>query len=352
MYLSGRKQIEVPATRRDVNPAKRKIIVRGASGFNLKNVDVEIPLGVFNCITGVSGSGKSTLLNKTLAPEVRHQLGLISTFPATFESIHGLEHVDRLVQVDQKGLGRSSRGCAATYTGIMDEVRKIYARTKEAKQMGFTASRFSFNSKAGNCPQCTGHGQCRVKMSFLPDVFVRCPACLGRRFNQQTLQVRFRGMTIADVLNLPINQALQEFENIESIRIVLECLDAVGLGYLSLGQPSSSLSGGEAQRIKLARELSRPDSGHTLYLMDEPTTGLHFEDVSKLLNVIFRLVEIGNTVIVIEHNLDVIKCADWIIDLGPEGGSAGGEIVAAGSPEDIVKHSESHTARYLSKLLS
>ena len=259
----------------------------------------------------------------------------------------GLELIDRLVQVDQRPIGRTSRGCAATATGVWAEVRKIFAATKEAKRLGYTASRFSFNSKAGHCGACQGHGQRRIKMNFLPDLFVTCPICNGRRFNQQTLQVRFRGMTIAEVLNAPVERALVEFENIEKISTVLQCLSDVGLGYLSLGQPSSTLSGGEAQRVKLAAELARKSQGHTVYLLDEPTTGLHFEDVRRLLNVISQLVEKGNTVIVIEHNLDVIKSSDWVIDVGPEGGEAGGQIVATGTVQEVASNPQSHTGQAL-----
>ena len=345
-YLSGKSKagLQTPVERRAIDPEK-VIEIRGASGFNLKNIDVTIPLGLFCCVTGVSGSGKSTLINRTLAPAIREHLGLLVTEGTACESVSGLGNVDRLVQVDQCPIGRNSRSCAATATGVWTEVRKIFAATKEAKRLGYTASRFSFNSKAGHCVDCQGHGQKRIKMNFLPDLFVTCPTCDGKRFNQQTLQVRFRGMTIAEVLNAPVERALIEFENVERIARVLQCLSDVGLGYLSLGQPSSTLSGGEAQRVKLATELSRISEGHTVYLLDEPTTGLHFEDVSRLLNVISQLVEMGNTVIVIEHNLDVVGKSDWVIDIGPEGGAAGGQVVAAGTPEAIAEVSQSHTGR-------
>ena len=348
-YLAGKKTLcdsKTVARPREIDPG-RVIELRGASGFNLQNVDVTIPLGVFCCVTGVSGSGKSTLINRTLAPAIREHLGLLVKESSPYESVSGLELIDRLVQVDQRPIGRTSRGCAATATGVWAEVRKIFAATKEAKRLGYTASRFSFNSKAGHCGACQGHGQRRIKMNFLPDLFVTCPICNGRRFNQQTLQVRFRGMTIAEVLNAPVERALVEFENIEKISTVLQCLSDVGLGYLSLGQPSSTLSGGEAQRVKLAAELARKSHGHTVYLLDEPTTGLHFEDVRRLLNVISQLVEKGNTVIVIEHNLDVIKSSDWVIDVGPEGGEAGGQIVATGTVQEVASNPQSHTGQAL-----
>ena len=348
-YLAGKKTLrdsKTVARPREIDPG-RVIELRGASGFNLQNVDVTIPLGVFCCVTGVSGSGKSTLINRTLAPAIREHLGLLVKESSPYESVSGLELIDRLVQVDQRPIGRTSRGCAATATGVWAEVRKIFAATKEAKRLGYTASRFSFNSKAGHCGACQGHGQRRIKMNFLPDLFVTCPICNGRRFNQQTLQVRFRGMTIAEVLNAPVERALVEFENIEKISTVLQCLSDVGLGYLSLGQPSSTLSGGEAQRVKLAAELARKSQGHTVYLLDEPTTGLHFEDVRRLLNVISQLVEKGNTVIVIEHNLDVIKSSDWVIDVGPEGGEAGGQIVATGTVQEVASNPQSHTGQAL-----
>ena len=345
-YLSGNTQsISQPSEpHRAVDPA-RVIEIRGATGFNLKNIDATIPLGLFCCVTGVSGSGKSTLINRTLAPAIREHLELSVKESSPYVSVTGLEMVDRLVQVDQRPIGRSSRSCAATATGVWTEIRKIFAATKEAKRLGYTASRFSFNSKAGHCVDCLGHGVKRIKMNFLPDLFVTCPTCDGKRFNQQTLQVRFRGMTIAEVLNAPVERALIDFENIERIAQVLQCLSDVGLGYLSLGQPSSMLSGGEAQRVKLATELARTSPGHTLYLLDEPTTGLHFEDVRRLLNVISQLVEKGNTVIVIEHNLDVVKQSDWVIDIGPEGGGAGGQVVAVGTPQQVADVSESHTGQ-------
>ena len=344
-YLNGSRTISRSSPVK--NPDGQWIELIGASGNNLQNVDLKIPLGLFCCVTGVSGSGKSTLLNETFASALRQHLGLAVDSPLNFQKLKGAENISRLIQVDQRPLGKNTRACPATYTGVFEELRKIFAKTKEAKQLGYSPSRFSFNSKSGQCTECQGHGQRKIKMNFLPDIFVECPLCEGKRFNIQTLQVRFRGLTIADVLELSIDQALREFENIEKIRSVLQCLADVGLGYLALGQPSSTLSGGEAQRVKLATELSQPTSGQTIYLMDEPTTGLHFEDISRLLNVISQLVEKGNTVIVIEHNLDVIKCADWIIDLGPEGGQNGGTIIAEGPPSEIAANQVSHTGRFL-----
>ena len=349
-YLSGRRKIEIPTQRRKGQPEKR-LCITDASGFNLKNVDAEIPLGVFNCITGVSGSGKSTLINQTLAPAIRRYLGLKSETFCTWKSVSGLEHIDRLIQIDQKPIGRTPRGCAATYTGVFAEIRKIFAATKLAKQRGFSASRFSFNTRTGWCAECQGYGSQKITMNFLPDIFVQCDACAGRRFNLPTLDVRFSGVTIADVLEMPVSQARLKFENIPKIHSVLKSMEDVGLGYLPLGQPSTKLSGGEAQRIKLATELSRAGNDHAVFLLDEPTTGLHFEDIRRLLAVLNQLVDAGNTVIVIEHNLDVIKCADWVTDLGPEGGMNGGQIVATGTPEDVAAKSASFTGQYLQELL-
>lgn len=349
-YLNGSKVVSMPGEVR--TPGENWARLIGASQHNLKDVDLEIPLGLFTCVTGVSGSGKSTLLNSTFANALKRKLGLKSERVGDFQSLEGVDSIGRLIQVDQRPLGKSSRGCAATYTGIFAEIRKIYSQTKEAKQRGYSASRFSFNSKSGHCLECQGHGQQKIKMNFLPDIWVECPLCKGKRFNQQTMEIRFRDLTIADVLELSIEQAAREFENIEKIRVVLQSLVDVGLGYLPLGQPSSTLSGGESQRIKLATELSKPTVGHTLYLMDEPTTGLHFEDINRLLNVISQLVSKGNTVVVIEHNLDVIKCADWIVDIGPEGGEGGGTLVAKGPPSVVAGHSGSHTGHYLKQLLS
>ena len=345
-YLSGRLQIETPATRRPVDP-QRLIQIKGASGHNLKAVDVEIPLGLLCCVTGVSGSGKSTLVNHTLAPALKRQLELVAQAPGPHDSITGVEAIDKLIIVDQKPIGRTSRGCPATFTGLFDEIRKLFAATKLAKQRGFGAARFSFNSKSGWCPDCRGQGVERVAMNFMPDIFVTCESCQGKRFNLQTLQVRFGDHSISDVLEMTIDDALEYFDGFSKIKQTLQSLADVGLGYLKLGQPATTLSGGEAQRIKLATELARSDTGNTLYILDEPTTGLHFADIAELVVVMNRLVEKGNSLLVIEHNLDVIRCADWVIDLGPEGGAGGGTLVGAGTPETLAENPQSHTGRYL-----
>jgi excinuclease ABC subunit A len=323
-----------------------------ASGNNLKDVDVIFPLGLFNCVTGVSGSGKSSLVNGTLAPLLRRKLGLNATHVLPCQTLRGSKEVDKLVQVDQKPIGRTPRGCAATYSGVFDEIRKVFASTKLARQRGFGVSRFSFNSKSGWCPECQGYGMRRMTMNFLPDMFVECTACQGQRFNLQTLQVRYADLSIADVLAMPIREACHAFRNFSRIHAILKSLEDVGLGYLPLGQPSTTLSGGEAQRIKLATELSKKNTGNTVYLLDEPTTGLHFEDIRQLLLVLQQLVDAGNTVIVIEHNLDVIKSADWIVDMGPEGGDGGGSRVAMGTPEEVAAVAESFTGSYLKEVLA
>ncbi len=345
-YLAGRKRIRVRESRRGVQ-ADAMIALSGATGNNLDDVSVQIPLGVFVCVTGVSGSGKSTLVNQTLVPAVRRALGEASPRPCDYRSLTGIERIDRVVLVDQRPLGRNARSCPATYTGVLAEIRKVFAATRTARQLGFSASRFSFNSKAGQCSTCRGHGVRRLSMNFLPDAFTRCETCRGRRFNLQTLQVQFAGWTIADVLEMPIEDAVDVFAGFEKIHRVLKTLVDVGVGYLSLGQSSSTLSGGENQRVKLARELSTAVRGHTLYVLDEPTTGLHVDDVGRLLEVLHRLVDAGNSVIVIEHQLDVIRSADWIIDLGPEGGERGGTIVVAGTPDDVQACEASHTGAAL-----
>ena len=350
-FLSGRRKIQRSKMRRTIDPAKQ-IDIRGASGFNLRNVDVSIPLGVFNCVTGVSGSGKSTLINQTLVPALRRHLELVSMPPAAHTSISGLEQVDSLVFVDQKPIGRSAKSCPATFTGVFDEFRKIFAATRVAKQRGYSISRFSFNAKSGRCENCQGHGYQKVKLEFLPDVFVKCDVCDGRRFNPMTLQAKFGDFSIADVLEMTVADALKQFSGFSRIARVLECLNDVGLGYVQLGQPAISLSGGEAQRIKLARELSVPREGHTVYVLDEPSTGLHFADVDDLLTVLHRVVDAGNTVIVIEHNLDMVANADWVTDLGPEGGAGGGEVVACGTPETVAANKQSPTGQCLAKMLS
>lgn len=350
-YLSGGAKIETPASRRAVDP-ENMLKVLGARGNNLDSIDVEIPLGVFCCVTGVSGSGKSTLINQTLAPAVKRQLELLSRVPALHDSIEGVDKIETLVQVDQKPIGRTPRGCPATYAGLFKQIRKLFAATKMAKQRGYGIGRFSFNSKAGWCPGCQGHGVRKMAMNFMPDVFVTCDSCQGRRFNLQTLQVRFAEASISDVLEMTVDKAIQFFDGFEKIRTILQSLADVGLGYLKLGQSATTLSGGEAQRIKLASELAKPTFGNTLYILDEPTTGLHFEDIRELLKVFDRLVEKGNSLIVIEHNLDVVRCADWIIDLGPEGGKGGGQVMGVGTPEELSKIEQSHTGRYLAEVLS
>ncbi len=349
-FLSGETQCAAREQRRAIDQSRR-ITITGASGFNLNSVDVDIPLGVLVCVTGVSGSGKSTLINETLVPAAKRHLELVSLPPAQHDAILGLEQIDSLVCVDQKPIGRSPRSCLATYTDLLDQFRKIFAVTKIAKQRGYSASRFSFNSKSGACENCAGQGFEKVKLKFLPDVFVKCDVCAGRRFNPSTLQARFGDFSIADVLEMTAEQALKQFTGFSRICSTLECLVDVGLGYIQLGQPATTLSGGEAQRIKLANHLSSPKQGHTLYILDEPTTGLHFADIADLLEVINRIVDAGNSVIVIEHNLDVVKTADWVIDLGPEGGSGGGEVIATGTPEHVATIARSHTGRFLSRSL-
>ena len=344
-YLSGQSKIVSRAHLRP--PTDRQIKIVGAQGHNLKSIDVEIPLGLFVCVTGVSGSGKSTLINQTLAPAIKRQLDLLSPPPEPHESISGYESIDKLIMVDQKPIGRTPRACPATFTGVFDEFRKLFAATKQAKQLGFGIGRFSYNSKSGWCPDCQGHGVRKLKMNFMPDQYVNCETCQGRRFNLQTLQIRFAGLTIADVLKLTIDDAIEFFDGFSKIRRILQSLSDVGLGYLLLGQSSNTLSGGEAQRIKLAKELAKTDTGNTLFVLDEPTTGLHFEDIRALIDVLERLVEKGNSLIVIEHNLDVIRSSDWIIDLGPGGGVEGGQLVATGTPEDVRKNPDSVTGQYL-----
>jgi excinuclease ABC subunit A len=304
-------------------------------------------LGVLACVTGVSGSGKSTLINQTLVPALKRHLELVSLPPAAHQSIDGMDQVDSLVFVDQKPVGRSAKSCPATYTGLFDEFRKMFAATRVARERGYTITRFSFNSKTGRCEQCLGHGHQKVRLDFLPDVFVKCDACQGRRFNPLTLQAKFGEFSIADVLEMTVEQALLQFSGFSRIARVLQCLSDVGLGYVKLGQPANSLSGGESQRIKLAKELSVPREGHTMYVLDEPTTGLHFADIDELLTVLHRIVDQGNSMIVIEHNLDVVANADWVIDLGPEGGEGGGNLVAAGTPEDVAKVAGSLTGQFL-----
>ncbi len=349
-YLSGAKAIPVRAARRKVAKT-RSIVLEGATTNNLKNVDVRFPLGVFTCVTGVSGSGKSSLVNETLARALVRRLNGAGAKPGPHTSLRGVNQIEKIVVIDQSPIGRSPRSNPATYVGIFDEVRKVFAGTKEAKQLGYKSGRFSFNIKGGRCEECQGHGVKKIEMQFLPDLFVPCPVCHGKRFNRQTLEVRYKGLSIADVLDLRIDDAAAVFENFPLIARLIKSLQDVGLGYLTLGQSATTLSGGEAQRVKLAAELARVETGSTLYLLDEPTTGLHFDDVRKLLEVLSRLVDLGNTVMVIEHNLDVMKTADWIIDLGPEGGEEGGRIVAEGTPAEVAALADNHTGKLLKPLL-
>jgi excinuclease ABC subunit A len=349
-YLSGRRRIEIPATRRATDP-ERRIVVEGAREHNLQNVTAEFPLGCFVAVTGVSGSGKSTLVNDVLYTVLARDLNNARGVPGRHRRVTGLEHLDKVVHVDQSPIGRTPRSNPATYTGVFDHVRKLFASTQEAKVRGYLPGRFSFNVKGGRCEACTGDGTIKIEMNFLPDVYVPCEVCHGDRYNRETLEVHYKGRTISEVLDMPIEEALEFFAAVPPIARHMQTLVDVGLGYVRLGQPAPTLSGGEAQRVKLASELQRRSTGRTIYVLDEPTTGLHFEDVRKLLGVLHSLVDKGNSVIVIEHNLDVIKTADWVVDLGPEGGSGGGTIVAAGTPEEIAEHPASHTGRFLRDLL-
>ena len=349
-YLSGLKKIEIPKVRRSGNGDV--IRLRGCNGHNLKNVDVDFPLGTFICVTGVSGSGKSSLVNGTLQPIISQKLYRSLIEPLPYKSIEGLEHIDKVVTVDQSPLGRTPRSNPATYTGVFTDIRNLFVNLPESKIRGYKPGRFSFNAKGGRCEVCNGNGYKTVEMNFLPDVLVPCEVCGGKRYNRETLEVKFKGKSIADVLDMTINQAVEFFDAIPAILNKIKVLQEVGLGYIKLGQPSSTLSGGECQRVKLAAELSKKDTGKTLYILDEPTTGLHFEDIKILLSVLDRLVQKRNTVITTDHNLDVIKCADYIIDLGPEGGRNGGQIVAFGTPEEVAENPNSITARFLKKELS
>ena len=348
-YLSGRKKIEVPTVRR--TPKPESIWVRGASGNNLKGVDVEFPLGVLVCVTGVSGSGKSTLVNETLYKAVAQNIYGSRDEPAKHKLIEGLDAIDKVIDIDQSPIGRTPRSNPATYTGVFGHIRDIFAALPESKIRGYKPGRFSFNVKGGRCESCEGDGVKRIEMHFLPDVYVTCEVCKGRRYNRETLQIQYKGASIADVLEMTAADALDFFSKVPAIQKKLKTLVDVGLGYIRLGQQATTLSGGEAQRVKLAKELSKRSTGRTLFVLDEPTTGLHFDDVAKLLQVLHRLVEQGNTVVVIEHNLDVIKTADWIIDLGPEGGSGGGRILVEGTPEKIASYKKSHTGQFLKPML-
>ncbi len=349
-YLSGRKKITVPAVRR--NPGNGEIVLLEASENNLKNVTARIPLGALTCVTGVSGSGKSTLVIETLYKALAQRLYRSKERAGQVADVLGLEHIDKVIDIDQSPIGRTPRSNPATYTGLFTPIRDLFAQLPEARARGYKPGRFSFNVKGGRCETCQGDGIIKIEMHFLPDVYVRCEACQGKRYNRDTLDVLYRGKSIADVLDMTVNQAREFFENVPQIRNKLTTIQEVGLGYIRLGQSATTLSGGEAQRIKLSRELSKRATGRTLYILDEPTTGLHFEDINKLLEVLNRLVDQGNTVVVIEHNLDVIKCADHIIDLGPEGGDNGGTIIAVGTPEEVARQDISHTGRYLKKVLN
>ena len=349
-YMAGRRRIEAPASRRPVDK-KRQLTVRGARENNLKNVTVSFPLGVFTAVTGVSGSGKSTLVNDILYTSLANKLNGAKQVPGRHKSIDGLEHLDKVIHVDQSPIGRTPRSNPATYTGVFDHIRKLFAETSEAKMRGYTPGRFSFNVKGGRCEDCSGDGTLKIEMNFLPDVYVPCETCHGKRYNRETLEVHYKGKTIADVLEMPVEEAAEFFAAFTPIARHLNTLVDVGLGYIRLGQPATTLSGGEAQRVKLATELQKRSNGRSIYVLDEPTTGLHFEDIRKLLAVLQSLVDKGNSVITIEHNLDVIKCADWIIDMGPEGGSGGGAVIAEGTPEHVATVKGSHTGAFLAEIL-
>ncbi|MDI3311655.1 MAG: excinuclease ABC subunit UvrA [Thermoanaerobacterium sp.] len=349
-YLSGKKKIDVPKMRR--KPNGNYLTVRGAAENNLKNIDVTFPLGILICITGVSGSGKSTLINEILYKALAQKLYKAKDLPGKYAALEGIEHIDKVINIDQSPIGRTPRSNPATYTGVFDPIRELFSNTPDAKMRGYKPGRFSFNVKGGRCEACSGNGIIKIEMNFLPDVYVPCEVCKGNRYNRETLDIKYKGKNISDVLNMTVEEALEFFKNIPRIKSKLETLNDVGLGYIKLGQPSTQLSGGEAQRVKLATELSRRSTGKTVYILDEPTTGLHFADVDRLLDVLNRLVDGGNTVIVIEHNLDVIKSADYIIDMGPEGGDRGGTVVATGTPEEVAENSLSYTGQFLKKILA
>jgi len=348
-FLSGKRRIPVPRSRR--RGSGRRLEIRGAREHNLKNVDVSIPLGTLTVVTGVSGSGKSTLVNDTLYARLAQLFYGARERPGAHDAIYGIEHLDKVIAIDQSPIGRTPRSNLATYTKAFDPIRNLFAQVPEARARGYDASRFSFNVPGGRCEHCNGEGLMQIEMQFLPDLYVTCEVCGGARYNRETLDIRFRGKNIAEVLELTVEEAAQFFERVPAIREKFQTLIDVGVGYIKIGQPATTLSGGEAQRIKLAAELSRRSTGRTLYILDEPTTGLHFADIERLLKVLQRLVDAGNTVLVIEHNLDVIKTADYIIDMGPEGGDAGGRVVAVGTPEQVAQVEESHTGRYLRAVL-
>ena len=348
-YLSGRRSIPVPAKRR--NPRRGSLKLTGATENNLKNVTLEVPFGTFTVVTGVSGSGKSSLVTDTLAPALANRVNHAHRRTGAYKKITGLDKIDKVINIDQSPIGRTPRSNPATYIGLWDDIRALFASTQESKARGYSPGRFSFNVNGGRCEACKGDGQIKIEMHFLPDIYVPCEVCGGARYNRETLQVTYRGKNIAEVLDMTVEDALVFFENIPGIKRKLQTLHDVGLGYIRLGQPATTLSGGEAQRVKLSSELQRRQTGKTFYILDEPTTGLHFEDVRQLLEVLERLVDAGNTVLVIEHNLDVIKCADRIIDLGPEGGERGGTIVAQGTPEHVAEVEESHTGQFIKRIL-
>ncbi|HPY44266.1 MAG TPA: ATP-binding cassette domain-containing protein, partial [Clostridia bacterium] len=345
-YAAGRKFIPLPRQRREPTGWLKVV---GARANNLKNLDVSFPLGVFCAVSGVSGSGKSSLVNQILYKALARDLNRASTYPGDHDRIEGLEQLDKIIAIDQSPIGRTPRSNPATYTGVFDTIRRVFSQTNEAKARGYRENRFSFNVKGGRCEACSGDGMLKIEMHFLADLYVPCEVCKGKRYSQETLQIKYRGKNIADVLNMTVDEALSFFEHHRQIRQKLKTLHDVGLGYIQLGQPSTTLSGGEAQRVKLATELSRKATGKTLVLLDEPTTGLHVDDVSRLIKVLQRLTDSGNTVLVIEHNMDILKTADYIIDLGPDGGDRGGQIVAVGTPEQIARAKGSYTGEYLRK---
>ena len=348
-YLSGKRKIDVPKKRRKSNGKSLEIL--GATEHNLKNIHVKIPLGVFTCVTGVSGSGKSTLINEVLYKQIARELNGSNEKPGKCKEIKGISNIDKIINIDQSPIGRTPRSNPATYTGVFDIIRDIFAGTNEAKFRGYEKGRFSFNVSGGRCEACQGDGIIKIEMHFLPDIYVPCEICKGQRYNKETLEVKYKGKNISDVLNMTVEEALEFFSNIPRIKQKIQTLYDVGLGYIKLGQPSTTLSGGEAQRIKLATELSKRATGKTLYILDEPTTGLHIADVHRLVEILQRLVNTGNSIVVIEHNLDLIKTVDYIIDLGPEGGERGGEVIAVGSPEQICKNERSYTGKFLKKYL-
>ena len=350
-YLSGRKRIDIPAKRRTPDP-QRLLRVTGATANNLKDVTAEFPLGLMTCVTGVSGSGKSTLINDTLFRAVATQLNHAAPGTAHFDRIEGLDYIDRVIEIDQSPIGRTPRSNPATYTGLFAPIREIFAAVPESRARGYEAGRFSFNVKGGRCEACQGDGVIKVEMHFLADVYVPCDVCKGKRYNRETLEIRFKGANIQEVLEMTVEDALPFFSAVPTVQPKLQTLLDVGLSYVRLGQSATTLSGGEAQRVKLSKELSKRATGRTLYILDEPTTGLHFADIAQLLAVLHRLRDEGNTIIVIEHNLDVIKTADWVVDLGPEGGDGGGKIIAVGTPEQIAANKDSHTGRYLQTTLA